>query len=88
MPKPARDYEDVVWPRYVQRRRAATTMTVPQREAYDEGRAHGIDEAVRIVEPLLIAASGPRPDDVEVAGVARAAHAELQRLTPRGSARR
>ena len=81
MPKPVRDYGDVVWPRHVQRRRAATTMTPAQREAYDEGRAHGIDEAVRIVEPLMIAASGPRPDDVEL--VARAAHAELQRLTAR-----
>ncbi|HME02305.1 MAG TPA: hypothetical protein VKG38_04670 [Solirubrobacteraceae bacterium] len=36
---------------------------------------------MRIVEPLLTAASGPRPDDVEL--VARAAHAELQRLTAR-----
>ncbi len=80
---PVRDYRDVLWPRHVQRRRAATTMTLPQREAYDEGRAHGIDEAVRIVEPLLIAASGPRLADVEVEVVARAAHAELQRLAAR-----
>ncbi len=50
---------------------AATTMTMPERERFDEGRHQGVAEAEQAVEPLLTAAV--RSDDVGVEVAARMA---------------
>ena len=71
-----RDLETPKRPRW-QRNRAATTMTATERARYDEGRAQGLAEAARAVEPLLAS----DPGEVDVAHAARLAHAALRRLT-------